>query len=104
MTAEADHNLVRAIGLLGTAGFAVVGVGTVGGCAGGMVRDVIIGRPTLVLSNELYVTPVLLGAGVLMAAEALGAPRALAFYAAMVFTTGMRVVAIAREWRLPRVL
>jgi uncharacterized membrane protein YeiH len=83
---------------------AVLLVATVVGCAGGIVRDVIIGRASLVLSNELYVTPVLLGAGVLMVAERLGAPSGTAFYAAMAFTTGMRVAAIVWDWRLPRVL
>ena len=34
-----------------------------------------IGKPTLVLANELYVTPAILGAAALMIAERCGARR-----------------------------
>jgi|GEM_PF-662712 len=77
-------------------------VATVAGCAGGVVRDLVIRKDTLVLANELYVTPVMIGAAALMAVERLGAPPLAGFLAAMGVTTGIRLLAIRFEWRLPR--
>jgi uncharacterized membrane protein YeiH len=81
----------------------VLFVATAAGCAGGVVRDVMIDKPTLVLANELYVTPAILGAAALMLAERLGAAPLAAFAVAMIVTTTLRVLAIRFEWRLPRI-
>ncbi|MGE5609034.1 MAG: trimeric intracellular cation channel family protein [Bacillota bacterium] len=82
----------------------VLFIATITGCAGGVIRDVIIKKETLVLSNELYVTPVMVGAASLMAAQALGVNPTVAFVIAMVVTTGLRLLSIRYDWRLPRVL
>jgi len=81
----------------------VLFVATAAGCAGGVVRDLLIEKPTLVLANELYVTPAILGAGALIVAESLGVPAVAAFTIAMGITTLIRVMAIRWEWRLPRI-
>lgn len=74
------------------------------GCAGGVARDLIIQKPTLVLSNELYVTPVMIGAGVLMVLEWLGVDHLNAFLACMLVTTFARIAAIVWDLRLPRIV
>ena len=87
----------------GVNALSVLFVATATGCAGGVARDLLIGKPTLVLANELYVTPAILGAGVLMIAERLGAPEPTPLVAAMLVTTSVRMCAIRFDWRLPRI-
>jgi uncharacterized membrane protein YeiH len=77
-------------------------VATLSGCAGGVVRDLIIRKETLILTNELYVTPMIVGAAALMGIQALGAGELAGFIVAMAVTTGLRLCAIHFDWRLPR--
>jgi uncharacterized membrane protein YeiH len=77
-------------------------VATFTACAGGVIRDVLIQKPSLVLSNEVYVTPVVIGAAGLMLARALDWGEVEGFAVAMTLTTGLRVAAILGNWRLPR--
>jgi uncharacterized membrane protein YeiH len=86
----------------GVNALSVLFVATAAGCAGGVVRDLLIEKPSLVLANELYVTPAILGAAALILAEKLGAPRQVAFFLAMIVTTLLRILAIRNDWRLPR--
>jgi uncharacterized membrane protein YeiH len=79
-------------------------IATFAGCAGGAIRDVLINKPSLVLENELYVTPVLIGAAGLMVVRVCGGGEMPSYLTAMVLTTGIRFVAIHRDWRLPRLL
>ena len=87
----------------GVNALSVLFVATATGCAGGVVRDLIIDKPTLVLANELYVTPAILGAAALMLAESLGAHPTSALVLAMTLTTTLRMLAIRCDWRLPRI-
>ena len=80
----------------------VLFVATAAGCAGGVLRDLMIDKPTLVLANELYVTPVIVGTAALMLAERLGATPRAAYAVAMTVTTVLRLLAIHYDWRLPR--
>jgi uncharacterized membrane protein YeiH len=80
----------------------VLFIATAAGCAGGVIRDLIIRKETLVLTNELYVTPMIVGAAALMAVQALGGNPMAGFITAMVVTTGIRLLAIRFDWRLPR--
>jgi uncharacterized membrane protein YeiH len=82
----------------------VLFVATAAGCAGGVIRDLMIHKPTIVLTNELYVTPAIFGAAALMVVESTGAPPLAAFVAAMTITSTIRIMAIRWEWRLPRIL
>jgi uncharacterized membrane protein YeiH len=79
-------------------------VATIGACTGGVVRDVLIQKETLILSNELYVTPVLVGVTSFVIADALGANHLAGFMLAMIVTIAIRVVAIRFHITLPRVL
>jgi uncharacterized membrane protein YeiH len=62
-----------------------------------------INKPSLVLANELYVTPAILGTAGLILAERLGASAQASFFVAMIVTTMLRMLAIRFEWRLPRI-
>jgi uncharacterized membrane protein YeiH len=87
----------------GVSAASVLMVATAAGCAGGVLRDLMIDKPTLVLSNELYVTPAIIGAAALMALDRSGAPADAAFIGAIVVTTTLRTCSIHFGWRLPRV-
>jgi uncharacterized membrane protein YeiH len=87
----------------GVSALSVLFVATATGCAGGVVRDLLIEKPSLVLANELYVTPAILGAAALILSESLGAPALWPLFIAMILTTTLRILAIRFEWRLPRI-
>lgn len=81
----------------------VLFVATFTACAGGVLRDLILRKPTAVLANELYITPMIAGTAGLMAVRSLGLGELAGFAAAMLLTSGIRTMAIARDWRLPRI-
>jgi uncharacterized membrane protein YeiH len=87
----------------GVSPLSVLFVATAAGCAGGVARDLMINKPSLVLANELYVTPAILGTAGLILAERLGASAQASFFVAMIVTTMLRMLAIRFEWRLPRI-
>ena len=74
------------------------------GCAGGVIRDLMAGKTTLILSNELYVTPIIFGAAGLMIVQSVGGSTLAGFFTAMLVATGIRVLAIRFNWRLPRLI
>ena len=77
-------------------------MGVITAIGGGILRDVLSGRKTLLMSNEVYAVPVALGCALMLtllhffpgyASEALLAGTILAF--------GMRTAAIYWQWQLP---
>lgn len=90
--------------------FAVMILAVMTGCGGGVIRDVIIGKPSLPLSDELYVIPVLCGSAALYFLNTCVLPTVtpdqmniLGFLTAFLITTGWRLVAISWNIRLPRI-
>ncbi len=82
----------------------VIMIASFTGCAGGVVRDLIIQKPTVILSNELYLTPVILGAiGLMLTRHYLGFGEIAGFFTAFTITIVLRIGAIVYDWRLPRV-
>ena len=83
---------------LGLSGPVAVTMGVLTGIGGGLIRDVLAGRPTLLMSREIYATPILLGciAFVLMQGAVANAP-AIAF--TLIF--GLRALAIHRHLEMP---
>lgn len=65
----------------------------IGGCGGGIVRDVIANRAPLVFSGDLYVTAALMGSGAYLAAQAWAPGAGLA--AALLVTAVVRGAALA---------
>ena len=54
-------NAANKVLLLEMSGPVAVAMGVLTGIGGGLIRDVLAGRPTLLMSREIYATPILLG-------------------------------------------
>ena len=78
-----------------------VAMGVLTGIGGGLIRDVLAGRPTLLMSREIYATPILLGciAFVLLRGLTPPVPYAAVIGAAIIFL--VRALAIYRHLEMP---
>ena len=78
-----------------------VTMGVLTGIGGGLIRDVLAGRPTLLMSREIYATPILLGcvAFVLLRGVSPSVPYASVIAFAIIF--GIRALAIYRHLEMP---
>ena len=74
-------------------------MGVITGCVGGIIRDVIAGRPSILMRPELYVTAAALSAT--LAAALSGLERAVAWPIAMTAGFALRGLAIRRKLALP---
>lgn len=76
-------------------------MGVLTGIGGGLLRDVLAGRPTLLMSREIYATPILLGCTVyvLLQPPASGLTHAALLALALIF--GFRALAIHRHLEMP---
>ncbi|MBY0496939.1 MAG: TRIC cation channel family protein [Cyanobacteria bacterium] len=78
-----------------------VTMGILTGIGGGLIRDVLAGRPTLLMSREIYATPILMGcvAFVLLYGATPPVPYAAAIGFTIIF--GVRALAIYRHLEMP---
>ncbi len=76
-------------------------LGVLSGIGGGMVRDVLVAEVPAVLRSELYASAALVGAIIVVAADALGLARAPAMFAGAIACFSLRFMAIRYGWRLP---
>ena len=77
-------------------------LGMLSGIGGGMVRDVLLARVPVVLRSDLYAVAALAGAAVVAIGGLFGlAPAATALTGALL-CFGLRMVAIHRDWQLPK--
>ncbi|MEM7690234.1 MAG: trimeric intracellular cation channel family protein [Pseudomonadota bacterium] len=80
-------------------------MGVITGCVGGIIRDVVAGRPSIIMQPELYVTAAAVSATVtvvgMMAAQALGVADGSAWGAAFIAGFAVRAAAIQFGWGLP---
>ncbi len=105
----ADAAGLAAYSVLGTAkalAFAVAPVpavlmGVITGCVGGVIRDVLAGRPSIIMRPEIYVTAAALAATVCAAGTVLGLPRGLVWVLAAAAGFCLRGLAIGRGLALP---
>lgn len=105
----ADAAGLGAYAVLGTAkalAYAVAPVpavlmGVVTGCIGGVIRDVLAGRPSIIMRPEIYVTAAALAATLCAAGAALGAPNELTWPLAAVAGFALRAGAIRFGFALP---
>jgi uncharacterized membrane protein YeiH len=76
-------------------------MGVLTGIGGGLIRDVLAGRPTLLMSRDIYATPILLGCVTLVALRhaAPETPYAAAIAITVIF--GIRAIAIYRHLEMP---
>ncbi|HET7845519.1 MAG TPA: trimeric intracellular cation channel family protein [Xanthomonadales bacterium] len=86
----------------GAAPLACVLLGAMTGCAGGVIRDVLVTETPLVFRRgHLYVTCAIAGAGTYVAGLRLGVDTNASALAAMFIVATMRFVSIWRNWALP---
>lgn len=105
----ADAAGLAAFAVLGTAKALAFGVapvpamvmGVITGCAGGVIRDVIAGEPSIIMRPELYVTAAALSALVTMLGSVFGLANALAWAAAWAAGFALRGAAIRWKLALP---
>lgn len=80
-------------------------MGVMTGCVGGIIRDVVAGRPSIIMSPELYVTPAALTSALtvagMLAARLMGLPDEAAWSLAFACGFALRTAAIHWEWCLP---
>jgi uncharacterized membrane protein YeiH len=76
-------------------------MGVLTGIGGGLIRDVLAGRQTLLMSREIYATPILLGCivFVLLRTSAPDFEQAAAVAFTIIF--GVRALAIYRHLEMP---
>ena len=79
----------------------VVLMGTMTGVTGGVLRDVITAQVPLILRREIYATAAIAGVAVYLALQALGTPRASAFWVGMIVVVVLRLLAMRRGLHLP---
>jgi uncharacterized membrane protein YeiH len=84
---------------LGPAPAALMGMVT--GIGGGMLRDLLAGRVPAVFRGELYATPALAGAAVVVAGTQLDLPVGVVAFVGGGLCTVWRLVAIWRHWQAP---
>ncbi|MDE2561386.1 MAG: trimeric intracellular cation channel family protein [Sphingomonadales bacterium] len=105
----ADALGLGAYAVLGTAkalGYGVspvpaVLMGVITGCVGGIIRDVLAGRPSILMRPELYVTAAALSATLCAVGNALALPKALAWSVAAGAGFALRGAAIHWQLALP---
>lgn len=100
LAAYATYGAAKALGY-GVAPVPAFAMGVLTACAGGIIRDVLAGEPSVLMQKELYVTPATLSAGLfvclILAAVAVWPAAAVAIAAGFALRGG----AIAFGWSLP---
>ena len=99
IAAYATYGAAKALGF-GVAPVAALAMGVLTACAGGIIRDVLAGEPSILMRPELYVTAAALSAGLLVLLALLGFGWAAVIVAALA-GFALRGLAIARGWSLP---
>ncbi|WP_324827043.1 trimeric intracellular cation channel family protein [Qipengyuania zhejiangensis] len=76
-------------------------MGVITGCVGGIIRDVLAGRPSILMRPELYVTAAALSASVTVLGDVAGIERTIVWIAATAAGFGLRLAAIRWSLSLP---
>jgi uncharacterized membrane protein YeiH len=98
--AYATYGAAKALGY-GVAPVPAFVMGVLTACAGGIIRDVLAGEPSILMRPELYVTAAALAAGLFVGLPFVGIPVPAAALIAAVAGFALRGIAIARGWSLP---
>ncbi|HKT14323.1 MAG TPA: trimeric intracellular cation channel family protein [Allosphingosinicella sp.] len=85
----------------GAAPLPAFGMGVLTACAGGIIRDVLAGEPSILLRPELYVTAAALAAALTVTLSISGTPELLAGAVAAAAGFALRAAAIVKGWSLP---
>ncbi len=90
----------KVLGLAGSAPVAVL-MGVLTGIGGGLIRDVLAGRPTLIMSRDIYATPIVLGCSVFVLLRRVAPQFAAADVVAMGLILLGRAAAIRLHLQMP---
>ncbi|RON24232.1 hypothetical protein BK660_00760 [Pseudomonas brassicacearum] len=93
----------KVLGLHLAAPFAVM-MGVLTSIGGGIVRDVLASRTSLLMSREIYATPILLGCIVYVLLRDVFPTIQVAGWIALLFTSGLRFLAIYKDLQMPTIL
>ncbi len=86
---------------VGASALVAIAMGTVTGTVGGIIRDTLGGEPSVLLSQEVYVTASVLGASTYVGLHGLDVGRFSAMIAGFLVTFIVRSLAIKFHWALP---
>ena len=100
LAAFATYGAAKALAF-GVAPVPAFAMGVLTGCAGGIIRDVLAGEPSILLRPELYVTAAALAAGLFVALALAGVGGWPAVMIGALAGFVLRGIAIARGWSLP---
>ena len=100
LAAYATYGSAKALAY-GVAPVPAFAMGVMTACAGGIIRDVLAGEPSILMRPELYVTAAALAAGLFVILALLAIPAWLAALVAAAAGFALRGAAIARGWSLP---
>jgi uncharacterized membrane protein YeiH len=100
LAAYATYGAAKALAY-GVAPVPAFGMGVLTACAGGIIRDVLAGEPSVLMRPELYVTAAALSSGLLVGLTLAGAPAGAALPIAAAAGFMLRAAAIVRGWSLP---
>jgi uncharacterized membrane protein YeiH len=76
-------------------------MGVLTGIGGGLLRDVLAGRPTLLMSREIYATPILIGCTAFVALRSMTETFGDAGYAGAAAAFAIRALAIRFQLEMP---
>ncbi len=85
---------------LGPLGAVLMGIMTA--TAGGVIRDVLSTRVPLILQREIYASACLIGAGLMVTLQYTALPQNLIIILAAATVITLRLLAISRNWALPK--
>ena len=100
LAAYATYGAAKALEY-GVAPVPAFAMGVLTACAGGIIRDVLAGEPSILMRPELYVTAAALSSGLFVGLAFLGLSLPLAGGIAAVAGFALRGQAISRGWSLP---
>ncbi|MNG20834.1 hypothetical protein D3C84_1051250 [compost metagenome] len=78
-------------------------MGVLTSIGGGIVRDVLAGRVSLLMSREIYATPILLGCTLYVLLRDVFPTIWVAGWIALIFTFGLRFLAIYKQLQMPAI-
>jgi uncharacterized membrane protein YeiH len=76
-------------------------MGVITACAGGIIRDMLAGQPSILLRPEIYVTAAALAAVLFVGPFWMGVPLSIAAMAGALSGFSLRALAITRGWAIP---
>jgi uncharacterized membrane protein YeiH len=92
----------KVLGLNLAAPLAVM-MGLLTSIGGGIARDVLAARPSLLMSREIYATPILFGCSLYVLLRSAFPSIWIAGWVALIFTSGLRFLAIYKELQMPAI-